>query len=429
MLLSFMRNILDRKSKAYTFSPFDEESEKNRHYHLNKAGLYIHVPFCRKLCDFCPYYKIRYDKELADSYVQSLLKELELVKSRYSIDEITSVYYGGGTPALLGGALQTINRKICDLFAFKGAFAIELHPENLTQDTLSCLTPSSGEGREPGHFSMASVGIQSFNEQLLRNLGRNSEKNFFKALRILTPNGKPLFKTIDIDLIFGIPGQTPETLADDFSMAVEAGATQISTYPFIDFSYTNTKHPPVSPRMKKKLLRKLVDTANSFGFERGSVWTFRKPDTEKYSSVTRDFFVGLGPSAVTLTMSRLLINTFSVEAYCRSLASGSLPAAMTLEFSKRSRMVYWVFWNCYERKLNDAVFHELFKVKLKAVFGFWLNFFSLIGLIKKDTASVYRLTDRGAYYYHLIEQELTHAYIDTTWKNCARKSWPESFSI
>lgn len=424
MLLNIMRTILDGKSKAYTFFPFDEKEEKNRQYHLKKAGLYIHVPFCLRLCDFCPYYKIRYDKVLAERYVQALMKELELVKQRYSIDEVTSVYYGGGTPALIAEELMGINRRIVELFHFKGSFAIELHPENLTPEILSHLT-----GSDPCRFTKVSVGIQSFDERLLKNLGRNSERNYFRVLGILAQNEEPLFKTTDIDLIFGIPGQTPQMLTDDFRMAVDAGATQISTYPFIDFSYAELKHPPVNKRMKKKLLNTLIETANTLGYERDSVWTFKRPDTEKYSSVTRDFFIGLGPSAVSLTMEKLFINTFSVEEYCRTLEGGRLPAALTLNFSKRSRMVYWVFWSCYERRLDEAVFDDIFNTPLQSVFGFWLGFFSMAGLLKREHSRSYRLTDKGAYYYHLIEQELTHAYIDETWKNCVRNSWPTGFSL
>ncbi|MFP4461560.1 MAG: radical SAM protein, partial [Thermotogota bacterium] len=325
--------------------------------------------------------------------------------------------YGGGTPALISHRLREINSKISKHFPSVKSFAIELHPDNLTPQTMDDITEAG--------FNMISIGVQSFDRQLLKNLGRNNPESPEKKLQILS---KYPFKAVDIDLIFGIPGQTPQILRDDFQRAIHLGATPISTYPFIDFSYANNKGKPMKKNRMKRLLDGLIEAAQDVGFERSSVWTFKKKNSEKYSSITRDFFIGMGPSATTLTLENFFINTFSVPQYCETIKSHQRPIAVQLDFSQRSRMLYWLFWSCYEMTLSKSRFEQIFHQSLVSVFGRWLKWGCMMNLLEEDDEG-YRLTDKGAYYYHLAEQALTHTYIDKTWKTCYKTAWPKGFKI
>ena len=233
MYIQLLRLLLGQKLKRFEFKPFQEEQKVA----MKQSGLYVHVPFCVQLCDFCPYFKIKFDPVLAEQYVEGLLKEIDLVKDTYDISHVPSVYYGGGTPALVSHRLGEINSKIRKQFPSVSSFAIELHPDNLKEKVMDEIAVA--------RFNMISIGVQSFDTLLLKNLGRNNAQSPEKKLNILS---KYTFKTVDIDLIFGIPGQTPQLLSEDFHRAVQAGATQISTYPFIDFSYANNAGKP----LKKK---------------------------------------------------------------------------------------------------------------------------------------------------------------------------------
>jgi oxygen-independent coproporphyrinogen-3 oxidase len=413
MFIQLLRLLLGKKLKRFEFKPFQKEKKTS----LQQAGLYVHVPFCVRLCDFCPYFKIKFDPVLAEQYVNGLLKEIDWVKETYDISQVPSVYYGGGTPALISHRLGEINSKIRKQFPSVNSFAIELHPDNLTVKVMDDISEA--------RFNMISVGIQSFDTQLLKNLGRNNPKSPEKKLNILS---KYAFKTIDIDLIFGIPGQTPQLLADDFHRAVQAGATQISTYPFIDFSYANNAGKPMKKKRMKRLLESLIQAADQEGFERSSVWTFKKRGSEKYSSITRDFFIGMGPSGTTLTLENFYINTFSVPQYCQTVDKGKRPIAVQLDFTQRWRMLYWLFWSCYEMTISRVRFQEIFNQPLTGVFGRALKLADFLKFIE-TTNDGYRLTDKGAYYYHLAEQALTHTYIDKTWKNLYKTPWPKGFKI
>jgi len=92
---------------------------------------------------------------------------------------------------------------------------------------------------------------------------------------------------VDVDLIFGIPGQGADDIKADFRTAVSCGATQISTYPFIDFTYEHNKRKPVGRRQKRALLDAILDVSNELGFERTSVWTFTPTISRSVALSTR----------------------------------------------------------------------------------------------------------------------------------------------
>ncbi|KZL90515.1 radical SAM protein [Clostridium magnum] len=118
-------------------------------------------------------------------------------------------------------------------FNIESNIGIELHPRDIKEETLLKLKNIG--------FDMVSIGIQSFEEKCLRILGREYI-NGAEKVKMAAAAG---FTTIDVDLIFGIEEQTKEDLKSDFITAFNSGATQVSTYPFIDFSYANNKSKPL----------------------------------------------------------------------------------------------------------------------------------------------------------------------------------------
>ncbi|MCX7795817.1 MAG: radical SAM protein [bacterium] len=387
-------------------------------YRSPTIGVYVHIPFCRSLCPFCPYYKVLYREEIVERFKSALLKEIEIISSKYRDKGIDSVYFGGGTPALIIDHLPKITSRLRDNFDIKGDFAIELHPLDLTERNLKIL-------KEIG-FEMISIGVQSFSKRCLDALGRKEDIQTVKENLSLVKAFN--FKTVDIDLIFGIPSQTLETLEEDFRIAVDFGATQISAYPFIDFSFLKNRERSLSKKEKRIMLAQLTKIANSIGFERTSIWTFAKKNSQRYSSITRDNFIGFGPSASSLGDNSFKINTFSLEEYISSLEKKKLPPSLVLEFDIYSRGAYWLFWNSYNLDINRDSFFRLFGIELEEVFYWQLRFGEFLGLLKQYEKG-YRLTEKGAYYFHLVEQVYTHKYIDKVWSLQRAKFPPARITI
>jgi oxygen-independent coproporphyrinogen-3 oxidase len=347
----------------------------------------------------------------------SLGREAELIADRIDGRATSgSLYFGGGSPALALDFFNPLLKTLEGRFDLRGPRAIELHPSDTSSDTISRL-------RDLG-FDQVSLGAQTFSEGLHARIGRDWSDPA-PALGRLASAG---FPTLDVDILFGLPGQTEELLEADLRRAVALGATQISTYPFIRFSYTRT--PQVIPGIaaRRRLLRHLTETATELGLERRSIWTFARPDTPGYSSVTRDNFIGFGASAASLLPDIFRINTFSVPAYIAAIGEGRIPTALTLVFTARTRALFWLFWSCYRTIIRGADYEGLFGRSLEADFGFELSLGRLIGLFEGGEGE-YVLTRRGRYLFHLVEQAYTSDYIDRTWSTCRSEPWPKGLEL
>jgi len=410
-LTSLLRILLTRSFKPFVF----EGTYKNSldFETLEDLGLYVHIPFCRSLCSFCPYCKEKYDKGKADSYKIALLKEIDLAcENMTGKKQATSLYFGGGTPALMINDLEDIICKLKEHFIINGGIGVELHPSDITMDILQKLKAAG--------VTMVSLGVQSFNGDCLQKLGRAPD-SFVEKLHLVRDAG---FDVVDVDLIFAIPGQTDEILAKDIETAFKNGATQISTYPFIDFTFADNEYKPMPEEVKKKMLKNLTGYCRSINVERTSVWTFAKHDTEKYSSVTRDAFLGFGVSATTLLKDIFKINTFSIEEYIKRVNGHSLPTSLTLNFTKRQRAVYYLFWSSYSMKINADKFKKMIGTPLSEMYGLEITFAEKAGILKRN-GSTYELTDKAAYIYHYIEQVYTTAYIDKMWNISRNIAFPD----
>lgn len=125
-----------------SFSPFTFTNQYENYLdykNLDNLGLYVHIPFCKKICSFCPYCKQKFDEELCNQYIDALLKEIKKVGTQdagSSKKKVTSLYFGGGTPALAADRIGEIITELTEYFDITEGIGLELHPDNVTIDTL-----------------------------------------------------------------------------------------------------------------------------------------------------------------------------------------------------------------------------------------------------------------------------------------------------
>ncbi len=417
--MSFMTDLtrmwLTRSTKPFTFK--NEYDQTLPYAQCDGLGLYVHIPFCKSLCNFCPYCKVRYSKELCDKYIDALIKEIHLVGNQHSEKKkVTSLYFGGGTPALAADRIKEIIDALSEHFIITEGIGLELHPDNVTPDVLKILKDAG--------VTKISIGIQSFCDKYQSILGRKAVDTnlMMSALKEIS------FETVSMDFIFALPDQTFDDLKSDIDKAFSIGANHIAIYPFIDFTFTKS---PISA-MPKKEKRKLLDDITKYclkkGYVRDSIWTFSSNKHAKYSSMTRDNFLGFGCSATTLLKEQFKINTFDVESYCNRIKQSDLATSLTIRFSKRQRMIYWLFWTAYSTKVDSKDFEKFFNVPLKSMYGFELFLAKLLGFIKEHNG-VYEMTLKGAFYYHYYESFYTLSYIDKMWGIMRKEAFPNIINL
>lgn len=411
---------LTRMWLTKSFNPFTFKNEYDENLPIDECenlGLYIHIPFCKNICNFCPYCKVLYNEELCNDYVDALIQEIHLVCSSYKDKKnVTSLYFGGGTPVLAGNRLKEIISTINDYFTITEGIGIELHPENVNNETLNML-------KEAG-ITKISIGIQSFNKKYQSILGRN-EVNIEDIKSALN---KVSFDTVSMDFIFALPGQKFEDLKEDVEKAVYAGANHIAIYPFIDFTFTNSNVKSLNKDEKRKLLDDITEYFNENKYIRSSIWTFSNNKNASYSSMTRDNFLGFGCSATTLLKKQFKINTFDIKSYCKRIEEKKLPTSLTIRFTKRQRMIYWLFWTAYSTKVNADDFKRFFGVSLEKIYGFELWLAKIFGLITRKN-NIYEMTLKGAFYYHYYENFYTLSYIDKMWSIMRENPFPKDIKL
>ena len=145
--------------------------------------------------------------------------------------------------------------------------------------------------------------------------------------------------------------------------------------------------------------------------------------------MTRDNFLGFGCSATTLLRKQFKVNTFSVDGYCKRIAEKKLPTSLTIRFTKRQRMVYYLFWTAYSTRVNQADFEKFFGVPLKKMYGFEIFMARLLGFVEEKEKGVYEMTLKGAFYYHHYENYYTLAYIDKMWGIMRKEPFPKGIEL
>ena len=379
-------------------------------------GIYVHIPFCKSICNFCPYCKVRYSEELCNKYIDALIREIHMVGAQYEgRKKVTSLYFGGGTPALAKDRICEIISALEEHFIITEGIGLELHPDNVNVETLTVLKNAG--------VTKISIGIQSFGDKYQKILGRKKvdTEAMAKALSQVT------FETVSMDLIFALPEQTYDDLKADIDEAFSLGANHVAIYPFIDFTFTKSPVKAMPKKQKRKLLDEITNYCYSKGYSRNSIWTFSRDEAE-YSSMTRENFLGFGCSATTLLREQFKINTFDVEEYCKRVDENKLPTSLTIRFIKRQRMIYWLFWTAYGTRVDERDFEKFFGKSLKKMYGFELFVAKLCGFVKEKDG-VYEMTLKGAFYYHYYENFYTLSYIDKMWGIMRKEAFPEKIEL
>jgi oxygen-independent coproporphyrinogen-3 oxidase len=231
------------------------------------------VPFCARKCEYCAFYSEASDGEVINRYADALVRELELVA-----DELqpATVFFGGGTPSLLNLAQWRTILKAMERLDLIGAeeWTIECNPATVSPDKAR-LWRDYGVNR-------ISMGVQSLDESLLDRLGRvHSRKMVFKSFETLRQAG---FENLNLDLMFGIPGQTLELWCQTLAEALDLGSEHLSSYEVIYeedtplFEQLNAGEFSVDEELVCAMYEELVERAGTHGFAQYEVANFARGD-------------------------------------------------------------------------------------------------------------------------------------------------------
>ena len=421
-MLRFFKNILSDRNDDYTFYRFNHSDHIT---FKENSGLYIHIPFCTHFCPYCPYIKIRFDKELAREYKLALIKEISLYHDHLGPQSFSSVYIGGGTPTLMIDELDEIFEHLHKHFTIIGNIAIETTPTDTGTYTLKRL-------RSIG-FNLISLGIQTFNDHYLKMIGRDYDSRI--ALRSLDEVMDQGFDTVNLDLIFAIGDQSIKDIRNDLFIAITRKVNQVTCYPLFTFPYSEIgqlkKLRKVSmPGIQTK--RKMYYFINEFlqenSYARTNVWSFINDDSEQFSSVTRDYYLGLGVASGSYNGEAFYFNTFSFPEYVKSVNT-ELPISIKMDVSKKMAKLFWIYWQLYKTVIEKKKYYELTAINEENDFRLVTGLFRLLGFIESEDQGRIRLNTKGSYWIHLIQNYYALNYVNKIWSASKNNAWPDKIKL
>lgn len=389
-----------------------------------RTSAYLHVPFCRNDCPYCPYTKVAYRPELVPGWRDAALAEAEWWARAVGPAEVTSVYVGGGTPTLALEDVAVVLRRLRRLFRVAGDVCVETSPAGAGAGLVDRLHAAG--------VTMVSLGVQSFAARHLRTIGRRyGPADAERALDTLAGGG---FAAVNADIMFALPGQTADDVVADLRHAAALGADQVTTYPLFTFPYSavgrylrlrGVRLPDL--RARREHYGAICAWARDEGFERVSVWGFRRGSAPRYSSVTRDGYIGIGPGAGSHLPDGFVLDTFDLDAWRDACLAGGSALALRLPFTAQMGGWWWLYWRVYDTRIPDAGL-DLALGPDAAKARRWLRALEAAALVRRR-GGVWELTDEGAFWLHLAQNHFALAYVDRLWTAGRREPWPATVTL
>lgn len=393
---------------------------------IDRLGLYLHIPFCRQICPYCPYNKELFQAAAAERYTNAVLQEIDHYAAIVGSRPVTSFYIGGGTPTtMLQTGLPRILAAIYRTFNMQCSIHMESHPNDLSDANLNTIVAMG--------VNHLSIGVEALQDHHLRTLCR--PYTVTEATGAIARAVSKGFQCVNVDLMFALPNQTHAELAAAARTLIDLDVDQISAYPLFSFPYT--KWPLLARRHhyrrytlleKRRMLHVLEQICYAAGYERSSVWAFTRIGVPHYCSVTVPLYLGLGASAASYLRDIFYLNTFNVGAYVQALEDGRLPIALSLPLSRRQQMAGWLYWRIYATHFKKSDFAARFHVPFDAVYGQYMRPLAALGLLH-DSADEITLTDAGAYWLHALQDLFSIDYVSKLWGTARENPWPTAVML
>jgi len=348
-------------------------------------GLYIHVPFCRMFCSFCPFYKVLYDEKLKVKYLEAMKSE---VKMRGLKGNARWLYIGGGTPNLLKA------EEICELLSHLRGF-VEVDEAGMEGNPFE-FTPEYLEKIADAGITKISMGVETFQSDTLKAVKRAKANE--RLIEKVVCEAQKLGISVNVDLMVGLPQQTFEGCLKDAETIVSIGPDQVTLYPYLIIPGV-VADPGMSSQSMFSVIESAWNIFKEYGYRRDGIWVFSKSqriyDSAKDELVC-DYF-GLGPAAFSTCGNVQIVNP-PIEIYLQMIKNEKRLAFYT-ELDEKAKVWRAFAHELYKLQLDPKVCSEL-PLSIKMV----LQILRTTGYVKGFT-----VTDKGRYLVH----EITKTVVET----------------
>ncbi|MGE7985188.1 radical SAM family heme chaperone HemW [Lysinibacillus fusiformis] len=373
-------------------------------------GVYIHIPFCHQICNYCDFNKFYFKNQPVDEYIEALGKEMALAtqKNPESFRHIETIFLGGGTPTALSP--QQLDKLLTLIHTYIPVnsvteFTSEANPDELSAEKLQVLFE--------GGVNRLSMGVQSFDQGLLQKIGRtHSNEHVYETIALAKKIG---FQNISIDLMYGLPGQTMAQWKDSLEKALALDLPHFSAYSLIVEpktifynQYAKGKLLLPTEDLEADMYDVLMQQMELHGLQQYEISNFAKPGYHSEHNKIywdNDEYAGFGAGAHGYLEGVRYSNHGPLKKYMETVLAGELPIVHEHEVSQAEKREEQMFLGL---RKSEGVKHKIYEEKLKVPivthYDSVLKELVSKGLLEHDDVGV-RLTRKGRFVGNEVFQQ------------------------
>lgn len=361
-----------------------------------KLGIYIHIPFCARKCNYCDFLSAPETRETKERYLSLLDREMQLYKEIVSAREADTLFIGGGTPSFL--EIDLTDKLLCSVKKWIPSenlkeFTIECNPNSVTEEKLNLY-------KEAG-VTRISLGMQSACDEELKKLGRlHSVKEFEKTYELVRKHG---FERVNIDVMAAIPGQTIESYKHTLEYVVGLSPEHISSYSLIieegtPFYEKYRENPPVDEDTDRQMYDLTKEILGRHGYHRYEISNYAKEGQECIHNLKYwqgGDYLGLGLGAASCMEHERWSNVRGLTDYEDRICRGHKPVEYTEELGEEEQKAEFMFLGlrCMEG-VSAERFEKKFHQSVEERYGKVLHKYENMGLMRLVNGN-WQLTEQG----------------------------------
>lgn len=337
------------------------------------TSAYIHIPFCEHICFYCDFNKVFLEGQPVDEYIEALIKEMRLTNVLSPCATTETIYIGGGTPTSLTAAqLDRLLKGVRETLPFEvgNEFTVEANPGDLTLEKLKVMQ-NYGVNR-------LSMGVQSFDNQLLKKIGRkHSSEDVFETMRLIEKSG---LTNVSIDLIYALPGQTMASLEDTLEKAIGLGLPHYSLYSLILENKTMFANWARLGRLKLPgediegdMFELAASKMSEAGLAQYEISNFARAGKESKHNLVywdNEQYYGFGAGASGYLGKTRYKNHGPIQHYLKPLRHDQLPTITKENLTKANQMEEQMFLGLRKMAgISVKQFEEKFQTSFFSIYG------------------------------------------------------------
>lgn len=328
---------------------------------MEELGIYIHIPFCKQKCFYCDFCSFANKNEMQEKYVETVINEIKNIthKEKYTV---TTIYLGGGTPSILNPEyIKNILQEIKSSFKIldDAEITIEINPGTVNEEKLK-------RYKEYG-INRLSIGLQSANDKILKNIGRIHDYKQFEETFFLAR--KCEFKNINVDLMIGLPTQAIEDVKQTLEKIIQKNPEHISVYSLIIEEGTiieklinENKLQLPDEETERIMYWTVVNELKENGYNQYEISNFSKKTYESKHNTNcwkQKQYIGLGTSAHSYLNKKRYSNTNNIEEYIKNIQESNISKNITI----------------HEEQTEESTMNEYMLLGLRMIQGININEF------------------------------------------------------